>query len=455
MLNIDTAHIAKAGQTTAPIDARSWDPVTGRVKQPWSNYILTANFRSPKLIPLYAVNARPNNIMTKTSVYGAEWVGRGAFNHRQSYRADGRMWMFGPYYLKIGDKVHFAVAELAGYGAARLEQTRAGLKDQGGSCGAQCGEPTDSAFWPVPNWSEVITYGAPVNPPFMYGYPYLKSPLLDSASNASRYNLPDYVNSNVVTIKEVADKAKQAYTGDTLKPPYWPEKFPVQGSYKFPIPVPSPIFRMPHDTTLLANFIIWGTQVESFTHPRLQGALNHYEVSRASHPLGPWTKLDTVGIADPRYFSNSEYVYVDTSTRLGESFYYSVISVDVHGNKSGRTNTILHTTQRKGTETLEKVYVVPNPFFVISGYGGASAQVTTGGEVDNKIGFYNLPKQDCKIHIYSYSGQLIQTINHSKDYANEWFEVTRNNQFLASGLYFFVVETLDGQKTHGKFVVIH
>jgi hypothetical protein len=36
----------------------------------------------------------------------------------------------------------------------------------------------------------------------------------------------------------------------------------------------------------------------------------------------------------------------------------------------------------------------------------------------------------------------------------EYFKTTRNNQVIASGVYFFVVETPDGKRTHGKFVVI-
>jgi hypothetical protein len=72
-----------------------------------------------------------------------------------------------------------------------------------------------------------------------------------------------------------------------------------------------------------------------------------------------------------------------------------------------------------------------------------------------KLGFYNLPKQ-CTIRVFSYSGQLVQTIEHNSElYSTEWLQTTRNNQIIASGVYFFVVQTPDGKTTHGKFVVIH
>jgi hypothetical protein len=456
MLHIDTEHLAKPGETKAVMSVtdsiRAWDPITLRLKQPWVNRLETSNLRSSKLNTQYLdVNPRKNLIISKAYPYGADWVGRGSFNHRQTRKAVGRIMMLGPYVMKIGDKVRFSLAEVVGYGAARLEETRAGLKDQGGSCGEDCGEPTDSAFYPVPNWSETVTYGGFNNLAFTYGYAYLKSPYLDSTKNAVRYNLPDYVNSNVITIREVADRAKQVYTGDTLPPPYWPEKFPERGVYKIPIPIPAPSIKI-SNTDLAENDISWGPQVESFSAPRLRGAFSHYEVYKANNPTGPWLKIDSIAKNDPRYFRDGIYKLIDTATRVGESFYYSILSVDLNGNKSGRTNITLHQTQLGSTNQLEKVYAVPNPFFIRSGFTGTTAD---GSDASDKIGFYNLPKR-CVIRVYSYSGQLIQTIYHDSElYSTEWLQVTRNNQFIASGLYFFVVQTPDGKSTHGKFVVIH
>jgi len=95
---------------------------------------------------------------------------------------------------------------------------------------------------------------------------------------------------------------------------------------------------------------------------------------------------------------------------------------------------------------MQKVYAVPNPFVVKSGFSGL-------GE-ENKIEFVGLPER-ATIKIYSFSGQLIETIEHDERvFSSAFLQITRNNQDLASGVYFFVVKTPDGAKTSGKFYVL-
>ena len=447
-LYYDTDFLATDEQTSLFVasddTANVWD-ANGKLKQPFLNRLETSNMRTSKTQPYYdiALN-RKNNPYRNLAIFGPDWVGRGSFNVRQSQKNGvGRMIVFGPYILPHGAKIRFAWAEVAGYGAARLAETQAGLRDEGGSCGELCGEPApDYSFWPVPNWEQTISYGLYLQTTF--GSNYL-----------SQYSLPDYVNSDVVTIREVSDRAIQTYTGqelvdhDTLQ--YWPHDGPDRGVYRIPVTLPAPAITI-ENTALAQNRIHWGPQVEAFTHPRMSGSFSHYELYKAASYIGPWTRLDSVGIGDPRYFTGGIYEFLDPNTRVGESFYYSLISVSTDGSTSGRTNITFHQTQLGGTDTNEKVTVVPNPFFVRSGFSGTTP---SGADASTKIGFYNLPKV-CTIRIFSYAGQLIETLTHdSGDYSTEYFQVTRNNQTMASGLYFFVVETPDGKVTHGKFVVIH
>jgi hypothetical protein len=52
----------------------------------------------------------------------------------------------------------------------------------------------------------------------------------------------------------------------------------------------------------------------------------------------------------------------------------------------------------------------------------------------------------------------VQTLDHdAAEYSNvTWFQISRNQQMIASGVYFFVVEDLDsGKRVKGKFVIIH
>ena len=63
----------------------------------------------------------------------------------------------------------------------------------------------------------------------------------------------------------------------------------------------------------------------------------------------------------------------------------------------------------------------------------------------------------CTIRIFSYTGQLIQTIEHDQpSFGDPWYQLTINNQIVASGVYYFVVEDHEtGDTSTGKFVVIH
>lgn len=444
VLYYDTTKLALRTQTviantSGGNQAVAWD-THDHLKQPFINRLETSLWSESKYITNMGLSSWPrsgNSLYNST--FGSDWEGRVSFNVRQSWVFGvGRQIVFGPYILKPGEKIRFAIAEVAGYGAATKAETDAGLRDEGGSCGQQCNESASgNAFNPVPNFSDTIRYGADNK---LHGSTYL-----------SHYPLPQYVNSKVVTIRDVADRAIQMYTGnpvildyDSLQ--YWPERSPDRGLYTVPVIIPAPLINV-DNTPLAQNKISWSPQVESFTAPSLVAPFSHFLVLKSSHPLGPWKVLDSVGTADPRYFDGSEYNFVDTDTKVLESYYYTVVSVDAQGNRSGMTNMKLHQTQIGGTETLETVYAVPNPFILRSGFSGA-------GNVENAIGFYNLPKK-CTIRIISYSGQLIETIEHnSGNYSVEYFRTTRNNQVIASGVYFYVVETPDGKRTHGKFVVI-
>jgi hypothetical protein len=460
VLYYDTQHLVRKGDGTRATtiitgaDTLSWDS-QGRIKQPYYLRMETSQMTAyGKLIP-YVLDMKqglklgPN---TNVNVFGPDWVGRASFNWRQSnYFAIGRNISFGPYNLNPGEKVHITIAEVCGFGAARPEETQAGVKDIGGSNG-QTSPPTaeagDSlyAFYTVPN----------------YWIPKTQKELNQSSLNTvvfgsdylSKYALPDYVNSNVVTVREVADRAIQTYTNEPLvnhnSVQYWPEQYGEHGVYALPIPVPAPAIKM-ENTLLGENRIVWGPQVESFTSPRLQGTFDRYEVYKASQPLGPWTKLVSISKRDPQYFTDGKYQFIDKNSRIGDYFYYSVLSVDNKGNKSGRTNMTLHQSSIGAASTLNRVFVAPNPFLVRSGQSGESV----GGDINSQLRFYNLPRT-CTIRVYSYSGQLVQTIEHDEDKINHpYFQITRNNQLIAAGVYFYVVDTPDGSRTHGKFVIIN
>ena len=76
----------------------------------------------------------------------------------------------------------------------------------------------------------------------------------------------------------------------------------------------------------------------------------------------------------------------------------------------------------------------------------------------NRIHFTNLP-QKCTIRIFSIDGDLIREIYHDfpPDYPesmhDEWDLITRNTQAVASGIYYYSVESEFGNQI-GKLVII-
>ena len=162
--------------------------------------------------------------------------------------------------------------------------------------------------------------------------------------------------------------------------------------------------------------------------------------------MGPWTLLTSKDVGDVNSNNLYEYDDDDEAFKLGESKYYAVTSIDDKNNESGKTNITLHNKNVASVTKLGKVHAVPNPFTGKSGFEGAGQ--------DEAIGFYGLPQQ-CTIKIYSYSGQLVETIEHNADvFSTAWFQVTRNRQDIASGIYIYVVETPEGEQTTGKLIVI-
>lgn len=106
--------------------------------------------------------------------------------------------------------------------------------------------------------------------------------------------------------------------------------------------------------------------------------------------------------------------------------------------------------QISGGQGLSLVRVVPNPYDIrsrIYQYGTAS------GEAD-KINFYGLPSP-CTLKIYTERGDLIYTINHTRETGDEtWYCETSYGQIVASGIYILMVQKPDGEKVFRKFVII-
>jgi len=95
---------------------------------------------------------------------------------------------------------------------------------------------------------------------------------------------------------------------------------------------------------------------------------------------------------------------------------------------------------------LNKIRVVPDPYIV--------ANILETNQFGKKLMFNHLPNE-CKISIYTLAGDHIADIDHNNNKGFEYWDMrTLNSQYIAYGLYIYVVTIPNGQQKVGKFLVI-
>ncbi len=353
------------------------------------------------------------------------WIGRDMpFNNiKTNNKGIARFITFGTYRLNKGERIDFTIAQVAGYSA------EAGKEVAGGYQNAK----QLKAF---PSLDKKVVLG---------GETMTENYLTD-------FGYPDYVNSEVRNVTQVAHKAFEAYTGQEMeysnelaKNPMRPEDNPRDGVYAMDVPPPAPVITAKNTATGEVR-VTWTNAAEQFIHPNLTGPPAEYRIYRSYGYIGPWELLGTINPGNTTGAGIYEYLDEDDSFTIGSTGYYAVTSVDAASNESGKPSIVEHVKNVGAVEQMTQVYVAPNPFVVESGYPGA-------GEED-MIGFFALP-ETCTIRIFSFAGQLIQTIEHDDPvYNHTWFQVTRNQQAIASGVYFYTVTTPEGDTANGKFLII-
>lgn len=179
---------------------------------------------------------------------------------------------------------------------------------------------------------------------------------------------------------------------------------------------------------------------------------NYYRPPEITFPTDTsWVLVDDVG--------SGVTGHNDSSVVRGRQYWYYLTAY----NQAGESSPFLNLTSGTGQAVsptrawdpnwLENVVVVPNPYHVraLKKYVG------------KQINFFNLPPY-CNIHIYSMTGDRVQTLEHTSGTGDEPWErqLTFSNQQITSGVYFFVVEGLDeangsptGKLAKGKFIVIN
>ncbi|MCB5246787.1 MAG: hypothetical protein LHW57_02010 [Candidatus Cloacimonetes bacterium] len=123
-------------------------------------------------------------------------------------------------------------------------------------------------------------------------------------------------------------------------------------------------------------------------------------------------------------------------------------------------------------ETMDNIYVVPNPYIGRSSFDGRRDN-DEKGDKSRRLWFINLPLE-CTIRIYTLAGDLVQELEHNGAYQadiitvskaatqgisasgmHDWNLLSKHNQIIAPGVYLYSVQNkADNQIKVGKFVII-
>ncbi|HTY57774.1 MAG TPA: hypothetical protein VMF59_03115 [Bacteroidota bacterium] len=160
--------------------------------------------------------------------------------------------------------------------------------------------------------------------------------------------------------------------------------------------------------------------------------------------------------------------YKDTALSRGFDYFYYLVSVGapVAADPSGSTPVgALLTSNRIMSQTYDKVNllrssvetpqppirIVPNPYSIASDV----ASLRFGFREADRIAFFNIPGQ-CKIKVYTETGELIKEILHTNGSGDEyWNSNTSSGQVIVSGVYIVVFENMKtGERVIRKLAVI-
>ncbi|MBI2619044.1 MAG: hypothetical protein HYW57_03090 [Ignavibacteriales bacterium] len=153
--------------------------------------------------------------------------------------------------------------------------------------------------------------------------------------------------------------------------------------------------------------------------------------------------------------------YVDASVQRGVDYYYAVTAVDdgtqntfgVSPGEALESSRYVNRSQlptasfKPGLNVSGLVRVVPNPATVAAGALGFAG-------TPDKILFVNLPVE-CRLRIFTETGDLVKTIDHYGTADHEWDQRTDQNQYVSSGIYILTVteaKNINGKPLDNQFV---
>ena len=98
--------------------------------------------------------------------------------------------------------------------------------------------------------------------------------------------------------------------------------------------------------------------------------------------------------------------------------------------------------------------MVPNPYYATNTFEGQNT--FTSGRGPREIQFRFLP-QECKIRIYTISGELVKEIHHQSSINNgtgKWDLLTKDNLTASYGVYIYHIEANGIGEKIGKLAIV-
>lgn len=171
-----------------------------------------------------------------------------------------------------------------------------------------------------------------------------------------------------------------------------------------------------------------------------------FEVYRSA---ASYTERDTLVATLP----GSATSYDDRSATRGIGYYYYLVATGgtttgADGAPAGQplrssrywtqTYTPAFLLRPQGA-SIERVRVVPNPFYLGSPINATQQTGTRYYDQGDKLGFLDLPGM-CRIDIYTELGEKIATLNHTNGSGDEYWDLaTSSRQVVVSGIYVAVI----------------
>ncbi len=209
--------------------------------------------------------------------------------------------------------------------------------------------------------------------------------------------------------------------------------------------------------------LTWASNAESW--PNFDG----YRIFRAEGRID--TTYEEIFSCDAASAVN---LFEDKTANRGFHYYYYIQSKDDGSTNTEEPGVPLYSSKfytrttydafltRPPEDHLDSIRVVPNPYNI------RARELQFGVASPDQLSFFGLPPK-CTIKIYTESGTLIETIEHTNGSGDEmWFSLTSSRQIVVSGIYIAYFEVTEdyiddvtgerllkkGDATFRKFVII-